>query len=741
MRLLKIIPAVLLAFFAGAAISCGGDSSGPDPVDPNSIEGQIAALFPDAPGLRDAALAKATSLRQKVAQNAATQARAEALGLVDLTLTSFMAAKLTGGPATTTQTAVARLVAAVYQLAGMPAPNLPLGSDGAAQVVGPQGGQVVTGTGSAGVVIPAGTFSEPVLVTIERLPSTPAPGSGPLPTNLKQYPPYYEYATSPAVLQFGDSVRVGVCQVTDASSPLYPPEPHDRLRLAHRVGTTIEILERVDVSDFLRCSSVSPSVSISPDLPTGRGAVRAHGGLGGKTKSFSPFGAVDPFSGPVASVTVTITPSTIRVNENALATAVLKDANGNVLTGRSVSWSAGASPFASIGATTGIVLGAAAGTATITASSEGQTGSATLAVGPALLTAIAVSAGSFHTCALLGTGEANCWGGNSTGELGDGTSTDRLTPTPVAGNLTFSTVSTGDGYTCAISIAGPSYCWGRNNSGQLGDGTTTNRRTPTLVSGGFSFVAIYAYGGHACGLTASGAGYCWGSGLNGALGDGTRTDRAVPTPIAGNLTFKTLAVGAVHTCGLTVAGQAYCWGYNTGGQIGDGTRGSSQTGTTPSSPKLVIGGVALESLVAGQWQNCGLVSGGQGYCWGYNVNGELGDGTTIERDSPTAMVGGLTFSRLEAGTFSACGITTGGIAYCWGLNNFGQVGDGTAGNTRLTPTRVSGTVSFSSVTAGWNHSCGLGSTGTVFCWGSNVSGRLGDGTQTNRLVPTPVTRP
>ncbi len=176
-------------------------------------------------------------------------------------------------------------------------------------MVGPTGGTVVTPSGGAGVQIPAGTFSQQVLVTVTQLSPSATAGEGPLPTTLKQYPPYYEITTSPAVPQLGDSVRVGVCPLTDPSSPFNAPEAdHPRLRLAHTVGATVEILQLVSVSDFLRCTGVTASTQSAPssglkgalasivtqagNLLSPSPAYAAHGGLGGKVKSFSPFGAV-----------------------------------------------------------------------------------------------------------------------------------------------------------------------------------------------------------------------------------------------------------------------------------------------------------------------------------------------------------------------------------------------------------------------------------------------------------------
>jgi hypothetical protein len=306
---------VLLVSMLSVLASCSDSTTQPpvNPVDDTSIEAQIRALFPSGASLQGAALTQIADIRQQIALSATAQAHSKTLTLVDFTMTSFRDGKLVGGTSATAGNAASRLVNALYQLVGMDAPNLPdgaLSNDGAAKVVGPEGALVVTPSGAAGVQIPAGALDQQVLVTVTRLPAPSTPGTGPLPTSLKQYPPYYDFSTFPAVTQFGDSVRVGVCQVTDPSSAFYPPEPHDRLRLAHTVGSSIEILDRVGVNDFLRCTNVSASRSTRTDRngwhavllairDNAIGLLRpaslyaAHGGLGGKVKSFSPFGAVD----------------------------------------------------------------------------------------------------------------------------------------------------------------------------------------------------------------------------------------------------------------------------------------------------------------------------------------------------------------------------------------------------------------------------------------------------------------
>ena len=533
-------------------------------------------------------------------------------------------------------------------------------NDAVTQSVGPGGGTVVTPSGAAGVQIPAGTFSQAVMLTITRLPAPTSAGAGPLPTSLKQYGPYYDFTTSPEVAQFGDSARVGVCQVTDPSSPFYPPEPHDRLRLAHTVGATIEILDRVGANDFLRCTNVSASTdranrhglrgvllairdaAIGPLRPATLYA--AHGGLGGKVKSFSPFGAVDP-------------------------------GNFTVL-----------------------------------------------------------AAGSFHSCGLTSDGKAYCWGANTEGELGNGTTTGRSAPTAVAGALAFTSLALGYQYTCGLTSSGAAYCWGYNFYGELGDGTLgTNRLTPTAVAGGVTFASLTINYQHTCGLTSAGVAYCWGYNASGRLGDGTTTDRFTPTQVVGGLTFTSLAAGGIHTCGLTSGGTAYCWGENANGEIGDGTT------TDRLAPTRVIGGLTFTILRTGYGHNCGLTSDGTTNCWGYNAFGELGDGTTTSRLRPTPVVGGPTFTSLALGWQHACGLTSGGAAYCWGDNAMGGLGDGTI-TSRATPTQVIGGLTFQALSIGAGHSCGLTSSATAYCWGNNSAGQLGDATTTNRLTPTLVAR-
>lgn len=354
-----------------------------------------------------------------------------------------------------------------------------------------------------------------------------------------------------------------------------------------------------------------------------------------------------------------------------------------------------------------------------------------------------VELGEDHTCGVNASAVALCWGMNNRGQLGDGSNTGRTRPVVVAGGLAFNSLSPGISHTCGIATTGVAYCWGRNAEGQLGDDTRVERNAPIDVSGDLMFTALSTGGLHTCGLT-GGVAYCWGSGAQGQLGvgsSGTGFVRGVPTPVSGGLSFVTLDAGGLHGCGITGDGTVYCWGSDSAGALGTAEDENCDDGLgnpfpCSAAPVPVSSAHAFASVSAGVAHTCAVTNEGAAYCWGRNVEGQLGDGSTASSSVPVLVLGDLQFVAVSAGNFHSCGLTASGAAYCWGGNHRGQLGDGSDSGSS-NPTLVSGGLSFSSVCAGGAHTCGLTDDGAVYCWGVNTYGQLGVETTPDTCINVP----
>jgi alpha-tubulin suppressor-like RCC1 family protein len=299
-----------------------------------------------------------------------------------------------------------------------------------------------------------------------------------------------------------------------------------------------------------------------------------------------------------------------------------------------------------------------------------------------------ISAGYEHTCAVTRDDRAYCWGWNLYGQTGNGTRTSFGVPVEVTGGRRFRQISAGYAHTCGVTTDNLAFCWGRNQDlglgGQLGDGTTENRITPVAVTGGHRFREVSAGAAHSCGVRVDSLAYCWGNNRQGRLGNGlTSLQRLSPSPVAGGRRYRQVSAGADHTCAVTTGDKGFCWGNGSSGQIGDGKTHQRWT------PREVAGGIAFSRLAAGKFHTCGKTPNSLAYCWGANTEGALGDGTTATRLRPVAVSGGHRFSQVSAGWLFSCGVTPTSAAFCWGYNASGSLGDGTRVR-RLRPAAVLG---------------------------------------------------
>lgn len=337
----------------------------------------------------------------------------------------------------------------------------------------------------------------------------------------------------------------------------------------------------------------------------------------------------------------------------------------------------------------------------------------------------------------MADGSLWCWGLNNYGQLGTGDLRDGQAPinTLVAGAV--DAVFCGDSHTCALSSGDRAVlCWGKNDSGQLGDGSYTDSATPVAVSGLDEIRLLTVGGAHTCALRADATVWCWGWNAYGQLGrePDPMGERRQPTPIrvAGLADVVRLSAGRVHNCALTRSGRVYCFGWNEYGQLG-------VPASLPYSASPVeirdIGQVI--SLSAGSHHTCAVNTAGSVYCWGDNEYGQIGGGP-LYTDRPFEVSGLDEGVAVTAARMHTCALIQDGTVHCWGGNASGQLGDGSTVTGSTAPVQVATLLDVSYVTTGGYHTCAIERSGTIWCWGFNHSGQLGDDTLENKNRPARV---
>jgi alpha-tubulin suppressor-like RCC1 family protein len=359
--------------------------------------------------------------------------------------------------------------------------------------------------------------------------------------------------------------------------------------------------------------------------------------------------------------------------------------------------------------------------------------------------ATSVSAGGTLTCILLGGGSVKCWGYNFDGELGNSTMVNSSTPVSIGGINGAIAVNSGYKHTCVVFPGGTVSCWGYNQTGALGNGTTANNSVPTTVSGLSGVVASSSGAAHTCAVLTGGELYCWGDNEVGELGTGSYTHRGEPfgisNPVRVDAGSKIVGVSAgfVDTCALISDGSIDCWGYNRDGQVGDGTVNRVRPYASPS-PSRVAGITNAVSISAGYFHTCALIAGGTVKCWGHITASDFAPTPLLESAIPEQVPSITNAISISTGGFHTCALLAGGSVKCWGADQFGQLGDGKLQDSAK-PVTVLGIKNAVSISSGVLHSCALLSGGAVKCWGGNDEGELGTGTLTASSRPLSVVQP
>lgn len=389
--------------------------------------------------------------------------------------------------------------------------------------------------------------------------------------------------------------------------------------------------------------------------------------------------------------------------------------------------------------------------------------------------------GLLHTCAIRIDGTLWCVGDNAYGQLGDGTTTDRLTPTQV-GTATYSMVTVGNTHTCALRVDGSLWCWGSNGNGEVGDGTNTNRAQPTQV-GTATWSTASSGGRSTCATRIDGSLWCWGA-IKGTPFPGANY---LPTQVGSDTNWAAVATGARHTCALRRSGTLWCWGWNDKGQLGRprdyntdytlgqvgiesswatisvgdehtcATRndktlwcwGANDAGQLGNGQRFIPGNTQQYwgsqisnaagwiAVAAARDHTCAASTDGALWCWGSNRTGALGSGTTTDSLVPQQVGGGLTWKLVSASGRHSCGVREDGTLWCWGDNRYGELGTG-AITWLPTQQQVTTSKKWSSLSTDAATTCATRTDGTLWCWGNNSSGQLGDGTTTPRSTPIQV---
>ncbi|MCX6145943.1 MAG: hypothetical protein NTW25_01645 [Candidatus Kapabacteria bacterium] len=322
-------------------------------------------------------------------------------------------------------------------------------------------------------------------------------------------------------------------------------------------------------------------------------------------------------------------------------------------------------------------------------------------------------------------------GGNVNGQIGDGTTVTKTSPTLIGLSTNWSYIGGGSRHVAAIKTDGTIWAWGQNTYGQIGDGTNIDKTTPTQIGVATTWVEVACGNDNTLAIKSDGTLWSWGNNNQGQLGDGTTVAKTSPIQVGVATNWAHVATGNGHTIALKTDGTLWAWGFNGNGQLGDGTN------IARTSP-VQIGVLNTWSKIAcGMLCTVAIKTDGTLWAWGLNGSGQLGDGTNTSRNIPTQVGVLTTWASVSSGDGQTMAIKTDGTLWGWGLNGNSQLGDGTTTNQN-TPIQIGAISTWSKVSCSFRHSSAIRTDGTLWAWGLNSSGQLGDGTTTARSTPTQI---
>jgi len=348
------------------------------------------------------------------------------------------------------------------------------------------------------------------------------------------------------------------------------------------------------------------------------------------------------------------------------------------------------------------------------------------------ITRLVANSDDAGTCAILDTADLLCWGEQNAGMRGRGAGAPTVsdpTPTFVTGGLHWATVVPSHNYMCGLTVAGKLYCWGVPSDGQFGSGPLPGLVfTPLAIVPESTFTTLNSHQATGmCALTTAKNTVCWGFGYGGRLGNGADTNVARPVALGGGLKLTAVASTSESGCGVTDASTAFCWGvYGTLGASAPDTCASSGSVPCAKVPVAVGGGLTWKPIITNNAEfACAIATNDKTYCWN---NGA----------APSEVPGAPAFTTLVTGNLDQCGLTASGAAYCWGRNFSGRFGPVDYNQFVATPVQIANGFTFTQISLGREHTCGLTTAGVAYCWGSNTKGQLGDRTTTASTTPVRV---